>query len=392
MLPVHYNLDQQKILTLLYAPYASADQLVQLAIKRIDRSSTTSTNKEFANKARYWKSVKPESLIPEANENELLSTITDLLDSYTCKFDSIPEDEQKLIDLLRLDFSSRTLHEILHRFLLCKEYEFSSINSPLLHGDNSILKLLFLSGATQKLLNKEVENPLAILEKQLQQGAIKRNEMLRILVDLKNTERKDKNQDRLNCFEFNIVELESVLKNAIELSKAGLLPSRIQIQVNNEVHYTALDLEFTPQGAKAAVLDAALDDKRMEIVELLKGLPFTEIYLTSGDEDEDGIQLDDNTCSFFSLHHLQKSSKRKNFFSELSSMSKIKSDGVVHEIRWKDFPIEFLKYAQEEPLDGSLQNQAIVEKISRCVQKIREFQPKIPNVDLLRIMASPSPF
>ncbi len=382
----------QNILAALYAPQTPVGKLIQLAIARIQESAKGAQSSDYASKNRQWKSANPKHVLSTEKEQELLTSITDLIDRYAGKLDSIPIEEQELIDRLRTDFSSRTLHEILHRFLTCNAYDFSSVKSPLIHGNEGVLQLLFQSSVTQKLFNKEAENPAALMENQLKPGAIRRDEMMRLLISLKNERRQNKRQELLHGAQIHIHELEGYLNNALKLFELGLCQKRLQLQIVNEVHYTSLDIELSFQGAKAAVLDAALDDKRMSIVELLKKLPFTHIFLTDEDEDEEedgSLQKDDSSCSFYSLYHLQKSSKRENFFADLQAMPHVvDDDGIVRRVRWRDFPNEFLIDAQTEPLDDSVQNQKIIRRIDKYAKKVQEYLTVASKESLLRIMTT----
>lgn len=86
--------------------------------------------------------------------------------------------------------------------------------------------------------------------------------------------------------------------------------TRVQLLVQQGVHWTAVDLQFDKtSGISAFVLDAAGDDRCIDVVnELEKRLTvekqYPKVFLARG-----GLQYDPENCSVFSLHHVFKSSK-----------------------------------------------------------------------------------
>lgn len=193
------------------------------------------------------------------------------------------------------------------------------------------------------LLANESKDIGALLSKQTEMCAMNRNEMLRLLVALKNKERSQE-RSQFDCYVLDTEEMAEFLDSAFTVFSDEQNPSkRLQLIVRSDVHYTAVELELGHERNLALVMDAALDPRMEAIIATLeKTGQFAKIYVAS----ETKIQNDTFNCGTFSFNQLCNSSKDAQLFEHLASFPVKKEEGNVLRINWISFPAKLVKNAQ----------------------------------------------
>jgi hypothetical protein len=356
--------------------------------------------------------------IAATNKENLLSQVKDSIDLYGALAYPVsppPTTDAALLDQLQNDFKSKTLHENLDKYAFEAKQQPRIAPSPLLIGNQSIFPLLQNHPESHALYMNEEEK---VSEKVLNQAtplAMNRNEMLRILVDEKKISRSKKGRD-FNCFVLDIHELSFLLKIATKASMDIAIPKRFQIAVVQSVHYTGLDILISKIGNQALILDAALDDKYLDVSAALAKFSFSKVWASGIDDPKAfGIQKDADSCAYCTFDHLVKSSKRENLFGELEKLpSDYSQEDRVHYIDWKYFPGTFLKHVQsisifekdevwaQKTLKGDellstyvkahqmkigkhMKNNSINEKIEKCKKKVEEYLIKNSDKHCIKV-------
>lgn len=184
------------------------------------------------------------------------------------------------------------------------------------------------------LLTEESDFPES-LKAQFEWVAVRRDEMLRLLI-----ERKRQQGNPVNCLVLEIDELPAIL-SAIQQTEA---PLRLQLLVRNEVHYTAIDISLQADQADCAVMDAYGEDKAHLIEKVFQQSGYR--VFTLGKEER--IQLDQRSCSLFSLGHVFASSKDPRFFDNLAKISSYCEETGLHYVEWSDLPLKMIRTSQNQ--------------------------------------------
>lgn len=195
---------------------------------------------------------------------------------------------------------------------------------------------------SETFLQNEYANFNSKIDSQMEMAAVNRNEMLRILLEQKAEKRDLNGKAPLDAYVVDANELPCFMDKLFQ----NLPPEkhRMQLMVRSDAHYTAVEIELSPEGHRCLVLDAALDRRYMAIPQMLKNYPFKDIYV-SGNEVK--IQYDFINCATFALTQLTSSSKMEDLFDRLEQLNynDTLQEGVKF-IEWNQFPAIFLKNSQ----------------------------------------------
>lgn len=239
-------------------------------------------------------------------------------------------------ETLSRDLNSRTLSEVARKYSL---QEMASTQNPFY---NSIVSLL-QSPDLDHLKQKEVESlPEKITEEQFKWAPVKRDEMLRILIQAKVQKRKCNGQT-FDCHVIEERELTDWIADKVMHLTAEEV-HRFQLLVRNDVHYTALDFELKGGILSCCILDAAQDPKYESLVEKL--LERNVRVFVAGGCEEQKIQYDFRSCSIFALDHLTHTTKDSSFFDFLETNSISIAGKGYKIIAWETLPPSLVKNAQ----------------------------------------------
>ncbi len=209
-----------------------------------------------------------------------------------------------------------------------------------------------------KAMDVETRELSAKIIDQSREHACNRNEMLRLMIYLKSLKRAEKNAN----FEGYVVDAHEFkdFLNLLHSQPPETKPHRLQVLVRSDVHYTAVDISIGENSKECLVMDAAMDERFMNIVEDLKNTHFDTVYVAGiptarrASEFQDvrvkineSLQLDSYSCSAFGFHLLSRSSKRTDLFDFLNSHSEaLDTQEGVRYLSWKKFPADFIQTAQ----------------------------------------------
>lgn len=221
---------------------------------------------------------------------------------------------------LKLDLKNHSLTEI------TQKYAHSSI-------ENAFFKeiIALASGVSQEECNSLIKR---ISSEQFSWAPVNRDEMLRILIHLK----------KLDCAVIQYYELSDFIEHKMAALK-GKQNASFQALVRHDVHYTALHFEYADGKVRCAVLDANQDPKLHLLVKVLSDKNIPTYVL--GENEEDKLQLDNRSCSIFSLDHLIQVAKDPQFFSSLQMLATSSEKGYPV-VAWEKLNPSYVKNAQSK--------------------------------------------
>lgn len=161
-----------------------------------------------------------------------------------------------------------------------------------------------------------------------------------------------------------------LLNDRLEIGKT----KRVQVIMQNFSHFNNLEIQITgtPTGNRmnVAILDAADSIVYQAVKESLfnakeKFSFIDKIFWTS-----EAIQYDEITCFMFAIKLLSASSKEKNFHQFLSKIA-----APSGEVRWSDFPAQFLKLCQSKSLLDKLLLKAYYQEYSSAFCECQDLDP-----------------
>ena len=138
-------------------------------------------------------------------------------------------------------------------------------------------------------------------------------------------------------------------------------PFRVQYIIDQDFHYTAVDIYIGENEAKCFVLDAANEIKKKYIIDALlkevKGTPLENIkvYDASGGTVYGGIQLDESSCPLFALDHVLILMKTNPYDILDKPPIEEKKETMpedaspypnYHKVSWLNMPFEYVQNAQ----------------------------------------------
>ena len=196
------------------------------------------------------------------------------------------------------------------------------------------------------------------ISEQIIERPYNRNEMLRLMIYLKSLKRAETEND-FECYVVDAHEFKDFL-HIINTHPPASKNHRLQILVRNDVHYTSVDIKMGGNQKECLVMDAALDERFMGLIEDLKQSHFNTIYVAGIPAQRrakefadvrakinESLQLDTFSCSAFGFHLLSRSSKKKDLFEFLDKSSDaLDPEEGVRYLSWKKFPPDFVQTAQ----------------------------------------------
>jgi hypothetical protein len=322
-------------------------EFCQQALKEVNSAKKESVSERkvsfFLNKIE--EDFSSDALGPE----ELKERLVSILHLYRKSFDISGCVESW--NLLEDDIKTKTFYE------LRSKYSHLPSDDPLNHLTGLGKALVYLLGTkvVDKFLQKERAClPYSIARDQTSWAAIKRDEMLRLLIE-NSPEFQSSGGDATSCFVVDYRELAGCI-DLLKMQDFSLESKQIQFLVRNDVHYTALSLVLDHDNIFACILDASMDPKCYGIERLLNELNIDTVLIggvrdaidTESGHFEDKIQYDFRSCSVFSLDHAKL----------------VASDGLVADIRqktssasnctfrlsWLDLPFRYIRLAQSPAL------------------------------------------
>lgn len=169
-----------------------------------------------------------------------------------------------------------------------------------------------------------------------------RNEMLRLVLTTKAEERQLHGKLSCNGYVIDSQELGRFLNQLFR--NPPIDQQRLQLMVQKDNHYTAIDIELSPEGNRCFVMDAALHHNYMDIVELLNRYDFDDVFVTGSNTT---IQKDNINCSAYSLSHIFNTSKKPELFEYLNTIDCKKDEETqIKFIEWEQLSSDFLDKAQ----------------------------------------------
>lgn len=242
------------------------------------------------------------------------------------------------------DLINKTLHEFRSKYFNTNSAGKLNLNLPFV---SDLIKFFadkdkFNDSTIDDYLSDEENTIVDRLKEQVEPKAMNRNEMLRLLVYLKEISREENEKQPLSAYVIDHEEMKPFLdvlcKNSFAETK------RVQLLVRNDVHYTALEIELSPQGKKCVIMDAFLDSRYLNIAALMREYSFDKIYCAGNNSR---IQFDAYNCSTFTFSHLTKSSGMPDFFNLIESLPQnFDEQQGIHFIDWINFPANMIKNAQ----------------------------------------------
>lgn len=331
--------------------YTQNDTMV--VVQQIQQNVISQTKLEcHANAKKLWamRMRKVEENLPSADPVILQSLLKENIDTYLNAAARYHTTSTYALTFAT-DLQEKSLHEFKSKYFaeqtgLKADYPFPFTKDldAFFTGNNC------LNGfSNKKFMKNEAANFNAKLNQQMEMGALNRNEMLRILLNQKTEKRALNGKQPLDAYVVDVTELSCFMDKLLQC-----LPNekqRMQLMVRTFAHYTAVDIELSPEGHRCLVLDAALDKNYMNIPEILKNYPFEDIYVSGKEFYEPGkevkIQYDFMNCSAYALSQLSSSSKMENLFDSLEQMNYAYNNAKgVKFIEWNQFPAVFLKLSQ----------------------------------------------
>jgi len=261
------------------------------------------------------------------------------------------------LEALKTDLSRYSITEVSGK-------QRNTVNDPFF---NTLMEFLH-SSKLDDLKEKEAEAlSQRISSEQFPWVAVNRDEMLRVLIHLKDLKRKTVDQS-FDCEVLQKDELEGFLNNKV----ASLDPSKVsrfQVLSRDEVHYTALDFEYHAGALKCVVMDAYQEPKHLKLVEFL--LTKNVVVLVAGSDENDKLQYDTRSCSIFSLDHLVRSSTKENFFEFLDAHATFDELRGCNAVSWRSLEPEFVKNAQNPAFTE--ENPGIQETLELYKARVTQF-------------------
>lgn len=243
------------------------------------------------------------------------------------------------MESIKADCKYKTLTEIKNKYFSCQNrgYEdafLSRLTDCLTNHAATLEKMGDIEKARLKSL---------ITSSQLEWSPVKRDEMLRLLMHKCSLERQGKGKS-FQGYVIDVSELPAFIQ-ALEMGGLkGPAHKRVQLMVRNEVHYTAVEIEWDPKARKCCIMDAYGEPKALVVEKAFIQAGFQVFTVGTGET----VQKDTRSCSIFSLDHLLQSSKRPEFFAFLEQAAKFHPDENVWKISWYDMPARFVRFAQSE--------------------------------------------
>lgn len=169
---------------------------------------------------------------------------------------------------------------------------------------------------------------------------VKRDEMLRILIQQKREKRKREGKD-FDCKVIADHEWKDWLRLKLKSSPTANL--RFQLLVRNEVHYTALDFEWKSGKLRCCILDSAQDPKYRQIVQALQEMgAAVRIIGDQNDDESQKMQTDLRSCGIFGLDLLAQTSKDDRFLDKIFTMG----TSADRYIPWESLPPRLVQNSQ----------------------------------------------
>jgi hypothetical protein len=223
-----------------------------------------------------------------------------------CSQTGIVIEEGAVLKQLEEELKTHSISEIFSK------YKYLISNKKTLFKDPLFIRLLNLLASEMGAALRKIEemNLEERLQEQLDWKPVYRDELLRLMIDLK----QKKAADRKNYFNCYVVEHHDLNEWLENYQNKGNSP-HFQLIVRNDVHYTAMDCHIYPDSKSCLILDASQDPKHL----ILKNLMEEKGYdtLTAGASEEDKLQLDNRSCALFSLSQASRAAKDPDIFKRI---------------------------------------------------------------------------
>lgn len=263
------------------------------------------------------------------------------------------------------DLQQKTLHEFRTKYFSSEEEISHELNLPFIPDliDFFTNKTSLKDYTIDQFLTEEEDSIETRLTSQSDTVAMNRNEMLRFLISLKQNDRQVNGRGALNAYVVDFEELQTFMDTL--MANPPDQTKRLQLLVRNDVHYTAVEIELSPEGNRCLILDAALDPRFLDIAALMQSYPFNKCYAAGYDTKAEAekadqeetkaqapkqiakIQIDTLNCSVFSLNNLTNSSKMPDLFEIIESLPQnYDEEKNIHFIDWINFPSCMVQKAQ----------------------------------------------
>lgn len=185
-------------------------------------------------------------------------------------------------------------------------------------------------------------------------------EGMRVIIQQENERRMQNGEPPLNCRVIDAKDFPALLNQSKDMQpQHGNL--RMQVIVRDERHYTMMDMQFSSNGNKCILLDAAGDLRAMNYAGQLldaKGhnqeLLFDNVYfprMRPGVGSKGNPQKDFYSCPIFSLDHAMQTSRMDNIYDQLGAQVQPgKGDAQLPHLYWDNLPPQLIWNAQSRSM------------------------------------------
>lgn len=292
---------------------------------------------------QHWESTARPKLSSLGKAPDFKEALIDVLEQFIVFLDDPNEPSSgEILDSfyeLLTDLRYMSLNEVYHKYFSVSAFKslpnascFNDLKNIFDNKHPDICIATALANETFAIRDRLIE--------QAQPGAKRRNELLRFLL-----QKEKKSNKKLACYVLPISDLSACLEMLTKLyADTG---NRFQLIVQNDNHYTAVDLCFS-NPMKAFVMDAAADIRRENITDALakNGFSNTHIYIAGDSNFENRIQNDDESCSIFSLDNAIDAAKMPDLYGELQSLATQSGEMGYFYVQWENLPPELVRHAQ----------------------------------------------
>lgn len=242
------------------------------------------------------------------------------------------------IDAFLHDCQHKTLHEVVNKHF--------NKNSSRFEQQHPLLKLFAeQTGHLENALRDETKNLSQSIGEQSNWAPILRHEMLRLVAYIRKNKCEFMSREPFNCHVINIAELPEYLDILNEMQAANV-GCRLQLIVCNEVHYTAIDLEISPEEKICCILDAYRESKAALVEKAFLDAGFISFVVGRDNDDIDQqVQTDTRSCSIYSMSQLVSTAKIPNFLQRLKE-GRAGIPGKSVNVSWTELPANIIKNSQ----------------------------------------------